>query len=393
MQPAEAFRRRSLRASAALSAACFAVIGVFNPYAPLWFKSLGLGAFELGLMASLPAWTRVAAPYLWGVLADRSGERVALIRLAAVLTACAAAAYLLPLSPWALAAVTLAMFCFNAGIVPLTETVVTQASTTATGLDAGRYGRVRVWGSVGFLVSVLLFGAVLEEGGMALFPALLLGLLVTQAGFAFALPRQPETHPADEPAPRLGPVLREPRVRWFFAGAFFMVLAHMALYVFFSLYLDALGHSKRVVGVLWAVAVAVEIAWFWWQGRWLSPDRLHGWLAAAGLVAALRFGATAAFGSVFWVLLLAQASHAITFATQHTACVALVSRYFPGRLRSRGQALYSMGAYGLSGIVGGVLGAALSSRLGYAAVFWAAAASGLLSALCHWRAGLCDPGR
>lgn len=391
MTPA-ALPRRTLLASAALSAACFAVIGVFNPYAPLWFKSLGLGPFELGLMASLPAWTRVAAPYVWGVLADRRGERVGLIRLAAVLTACASAAYLLPLSPWTLAAVTLAMFSFNAAIVPLTETVVAQASTTAAGLDAGRYGRVRVWGSVGFLVSVLVFGAVLEERGMALFPALLLGLLVAQAAIAFALPRLPETHAADEPAPRLAPVLAEPRVRWFFAGAFFMVLSHIALYVFFSLYLDALGHSKRIVGVLWAVSVAVEIVWFWWQGRWLSPDRLHGWLVAAGLVAALRFGATAAFGGVFWVLLLAQASHAITFATQHTACVALVSRYFPGRLRSRGQALYSMGAYGLSGIVGGVLGAALSSRLGYAAVFWAAAASGLLSAFCHWRAGRCDPG-
>ncbi len=385
-------QRRALLASAALSAACFAVIGVFNPYAPLWFKSLGLGAFELGLMASLPSWTRVAAPYVWGVLADRSGERVALIRLAAVLTACTATAYLLPLSTPALAAVTLALFSFNAAIVPLTETVVAQASSTAGGMDAGRYGRVRVWGSVGFLVSVLLFGMVLEAQGMALFPVLLLALLATQAAIAFALPRQPETHATDEPAPQLAPVLLEPRVRWFFAGAFFMVLAHIALYVFFSLYLDALGHSKRVIGVLWGVSVAIEIVWFWFQGRWLSPQRVHGWLVAAGLVAALRFGATAALGTEFWVLLLAQAAHAITFAAQHTACVALVSRYFPGRLRSRGQALYSMGAYGLSGVVGGVLGAALASELGYAAVFWAAAVSGLLSAACHWRAGRCDPG-
>ena len=79
----------------------------------------------------------------------------------------------------------------------------------------------------------------------------------------------------------------------------------------------------------------------------------------------------AAFGNWMVVLVLTQMTHAITFAAQHAACITLVSRYFPGRLRGRGQALYTTLGYGLSGVIGGVAGGALIERWGYPAVFWA----------------------
>jgi MFS transporter, PPP family, 3-phenylpropionic acid transporter len=95
----------------------------------------------------------------------------------------------------------------------------------------------------------------------------------------------------------------------------------------------------------------------------------------------------AAFGHWMVVLVLTQMTHAITFAAQHAACIMLVSRYFPGRLRGRGQALYTTLGYGLSGVVGGVGGGALIERWGYPAVFWAASVSALLSMLCLLRSG------
>jgi PPP family 3-phenylpropionic acid transporter len=82
------------------------------------------------------------------------------------------------------------------------------------------------------------------------------------------------------------------------------------------------------------------------------------------------------------VLVLAQLAHAITFAAHHAACITLVQRHFPGRLRGRGQALYTTLGYGLSGVLGGIGGGWLISHLGYAAVFWAAAACAVLAAAC-----------
>jgi PPP family 3-phenylpropionic acid transporter len=86
------------------------------------------------------------------------------------------------------------------------------------------------------------------------------------------------------------------------------------------------------------------------------------------------------------VLVLAQCSHAVTFAAQHTACIGVINRHFPGRLRGRGQALYTVLGYGASGVVGGVAGGALSEAFGFAAVFWAASGAAALAVLCCWRA-------
>jgi PPP family 3-phenylpropionic acid transporter len=102
-------------------------------------------------------------------------------------------------------------------------------------------------------------------------------------------------------------------------------------------------------------------------------------------VTTLRFVAVAVAGHSPLVLVLAQALHAVTFAGHHTACIMLVQRFFPGRLRGRGQALYSVLGYGLPGVLGGVGGGWLISRLDFAAVFWAAAGCGLAAWVCATR--------
>ena len=167
--------------------------------------------------------------------------------------------------------------------------------------------------------------------------------------------------------PSVWHVLRRREVAWFFAGVFLTVLAHTALYAFLSLYLDELGHGKGVVGAAWAVAVGVEIAFFWFQGRFFGRLSPWQWLQWAAGLSALRFAGVAAFGAWLPLLLATQLLHAVTFAAQHAACIALLNRYFPGTLRGRGQALYSMLGYGCSGVVGGLAGGWLGSRFGFGA--------------------------
>jgi PPP family 3-phenylpropionic acid transporter len=105
----------------------------------------------------------------------------------------------------------------------------------------------------------------------------------------------------------------------------------------------------------------------------------------AGALSVLRFVLTAAFGSVALVLVAAQLLHAVTFAAQHAACIVLINRHFPGPLRGRGQALYTVLGYGISGVIGGVGGGWLSSRFGFAAVFWAAVVAAALGWACALR--------
>jgi PPP family 3-phenylpropionic acid transporter len=180
--------------------------------------------------------------------------------------------------------------------------------------------------------------------------------------------------------------LRSPAVAWFFAGVFLTVLAHASLYAFYSLYLESLGYSNGEIGLLWAIGVIVEVVWFTFQGRWQHRLSMHGWLVVAALASALRFALIAAFGTWVTVLVFAQCLHALSFAAQHSACIAVIARHFPERLRGRGQALYAVLGYGASGVIGGVVGGAMSETLGLPSVFWAASGVALAAAWCCWRA-------
>ncbi len=377
----------SLRPFARVWFCYFAAMGAFTLYAPLWFREMGLSALAIGSIASLQSWTRVFAPYSWAWLADHSDRRADLMRLAGVLCVVFALA-LAVAGRWGVTAVSVCvvlLFIANGAVIPLMEASLAHHLNLAAGGAGGRYGRARVWGSIGFMAAVLLFGALLHALGIAAWPWLVLllwGLLAVSL-WHLPLTSEPVHHDA-VPVGALA-VLRRPEVAWFFVGIFFTVLAHVSLYAFFSLFAASFGMSESAIGLLWSVGVLVEIGFFWTQGHWFERLSMHNWLLLAAGVSALRFAAMAAFGNWMVVLVLTQMTHAVTFAAQHAACITLVSRYFPGPLRGRGQALYTTLGYGLSGVVGGVAGGALIERWGYPAVFWASSVAALLSALCLLR--------
>ena len=379
-------QKKKLFPFAMLSASYFAHIGFFNPYLPLWLKELGFSLLAISVLTSVQSASRLFAPYLWGSLSDHTGERVRLLRYGAT------AALLLSLGLWfelggvGLFVVLLLMFAHTSGMMPMSEAALAHLVSHGGAFDAKRYGRIRLWGSLGFLVTVVAAGFWFERFGLLHFPAWTLATLAAVTLSVWLLPDFREPAHADEVQPSVWPVLRQPPVRWFFAAVFFHVLAHIFIYVFLSLYLDSLGYSKTVIGLLWALSVVIEIGWFFPQGRWLPRLSLSAWLVLDAALMALRMGLTAGFPLVWPVLLLAQALHAITFAAHHTVCIAMLSHHFPGRLRGRGQALYTVVGYGLPGVVGGLAGGLLSSAFGLASVFWLSSACAAVACVCAVRA-------
>jgi MFS transporter, PPP family, 3-phenylpropionic acid transporter len=381
----ETAERGGLLPFAALSASYFAHIGFFNPYLPLWLKDLDFGLLAISVLTSVQSATRLFAPYAWGTLSDRTGERVKLLRYGAMAALVVSLAFWFPLGPVALFAVLLLMFSHTSAMMPMSEAALAHLVSQGGAFDARRYGRVRLCGSLGFLFTVVVAGWWFERFGLRHFPAWALLTLLALVVSVWWLPDHKEAAHAGADHPSIGPQLRLPAVRWLLASAFFHVLAHVFIYVFFSLYLDSQGYSKTVIGLLWAFSVVIEIGWFFTQGRWLPRLSLTGWLVLASVLMALRMAATAGWPQVWPLLLLVQGFHAITFAAHHTVCVALISQHFPGRLRGRGQALYTVVGYGLPGLIGGLGGGLLSSAHGLASVFWLSSACAVLAAGCAWR--------
>ena len=367
--------QRCLRATSRTSA-------FFNPYLPLWLKDQGLPIFTISLLAAVQSFTRVFAPYAWGALSDHTGERVRLLRISAAIALSVSFGLWFQGGAWWIALVLLLLFTHTSSMMGLTEAAMAQLVAG----DWGRYGRIRLWGSVGFLVTVFAAGEWFERFGMRHFPMWAGATLALVLLAAWRLPdlREPPaaTHQAREP---VGPVLRQPAVRWFLASLCLHVTGHFAVYAFLSLYLDSLGYSKGMIGVLWAVSVVAEIVWFFGQGRFIPRWPMPRWLVICGAVGVLRMAFTAGGGTWLWVIFVAQGLHALSFAAHHTTCIALVSRYFPGRLRGRGQALFTVVGYGVGGVAGVLLGGAIASRFGFATVFAGAALLCALATACAWQ--------
>lgn len=383
-----AVQRRQLVPFAALSATYFAHIGFFNPYLPLWLKDLGLPIVVISLLTSVQSFTRVFAPYAWGALSDHTGERVRLLRISAAVALLSSVGLWFNLGAWWIGIVLLVLFTHTSSMMSLTEAAMAHLVAG----DWGRYGRIRLWGSTGFLLTVFAAGAWFERHGMKDFPA---WTAVTLGGVLLCtwwLPdvREKHAHAAEVKEP-IGPALRQPVVRWFFASLLFHVMAHFSIYGFLSLYLDSLGYSKAMIGTLWAVSVLVEIAWFFAQGRLIGHLRMTHWLVVCGAATVLRMALTAGLGDWLLALFVAQVLHALTFASHHTACIAMVSHHFPGRLRGRGQALFTVIGYGCGGVAGVLAGGVVVSRFGFELMYGAAMVLAVLATLCAWRAHRSEP--
>lgn len=376
---------RQLFPFAALSASYFAHIGFFNPYLPLWLKDMGLGIFAISLLTSIQAATRLFAPYGWGWLSDHTGERVKLLRYGASAALVASLGLWFDYGSWWLAVVLFVMFTHTSAMMPMSEAALAHLVSQGGAFDAKRYGRVRLCGSIGFLVTVMAAGIWFEQFGMGTFPAWTLLTMLAVAGSVWLLPNLKEVVPTHEVNVPILPILRQRHVQWFFAALFFHILSHIGIYVFFSLYLDELGYSKATIGALWAVSVVIEIFWFYSQSRWLPKFSLSVWLMICSALMALRMGITASSASVLIVLIAAQMLHAFTFATHHTVCIALLSHHFPGRLRGRGQALYTVIGYGFPGVLGGLMGGILSTKYGLASVYYAFTATSLVALWCAYK--------
>ena len=373
---------RQLAPFAALSATYFAHVGFFNPYLPLWLKEMGYPILVISLLASLQSVTRTFAPYAWGWLSDHTGERARLLRVSATIALVASMGLWWDGGPVWMGIVLLVLFTHTSSMMSLTEAAMAHLVAG----DWGRYGRIRLWGSLGFMMTVFAAGAWFEKFGMHHFPAWTVITLLAVLVCTLLVPdaREPAVSLEQAKEPIL-PVLRKPVVRWFFASLFFHIMSHFAIYGFLSLYLDSLGYSKGMIGALWGLSVLVEIGWFFLQGRLVTLLPMTGWLVLGGAVMVLRMALTGGLGGWLWVLVAAQAMHALTFAAHHTASIAMVSNYFPGRLRGRGQALFVIMGYGLGGSLGVLAGGALASSHGFVPIFYVASGLGLLATLCAWR--------
>jgi len=321
---------------------------------------------------SLPQLARVFAPAAWGWLADRWGAQRGIVAFSCTVMAASYAAIPFASGAAAIGALIAVMSVLSAAALPLVETI---ALATLAG-NPGRYGPIRLWGSVGFILVLLAGGVWLDFRPVDGLPWGLAALAAASLGVSLGLPR------AEPPprAPARAPVLRSAAVGALLAAGFCMAAAHGVLYAFLTLHLKNAGYSGTEIGALWSLGVLAEIVVFLYLPALFRRYELGAILLFSLGCAVVRFLAIAWLAGALWILVLAQLLHAATFGSFHAASVAAVSRAFPASARGLGQTLFSSLSYGAGGAAGALVGGWGWQLGGPAAAFSLAAAAALLGA-------------
>ena len=363
-------------------AAVFLVVGVLMPFWPLWLKETrGMSAEEIGLVLGAGLWMKVLANPFFAHFADRRPEKR---RLLATLALGALAGFSLfhwAQGFWQLLGVTLITFSMFTALMPLGENL-TMITSYAHKLD---YGRIRLWGSLTFVLASAGGGMVLVELPVAAVLWLVLGGVALTFFAALQLP-DPETTgiggESQAPEAPLRRILREPLFLIFLAAAGLIQASHSAYYGFATLFWREAGFADDVIGGLWATGVMADVLLFAFSGAIMArvtPTTLLVIAAAAGVLRWCVIGAT----TNPFVLFPIQTLHALTFGATHLAAMHFIARATPPGCSATAQGLYSSTAMG--GLLG--LGVILSGRIFEATgggAFLVMAGLSLAGGACAW---------
>lgn len=347
-----------------------AAIGVFTPYFARWMEGLGHGAFAISALFALWYGTRIFGPPLFAHFARGSSRPKAWL-LGGLWASCVCFVGFFAGQHLWLLALSMAAFslCYNA-ILPQLE------AFTLAGLGPRKhdYGRVRLWGSLGFIAMAVGYGWLLQHGHAPGLPWAMAAGLVATALITHALPAQRRL--STEPVPvqaGLLELLKRPGVAPFIAVVMLVQISFGTFYLFFTLQLERHGHATDVVGQLWGLGVVAEIVLFLYAGSVLRRVSAMRTLQIAIAVTVLRWVAVALFPQSLPVMVLVQLAHAIGFGAFHVACMQRILELFPKDDRLGAQSLmYSLGS-GLGGVLGALI-AGFTWRTGGGALAFAVAA-------------------
>ena len=354
-------------------------VGSFVPYWGIYLQSENFSPSSIGILLSLFQISRIVAPNFWGWLADHTGHRVKWIKLTSFLGLIGFIGIFWAKGFFWIFLVMLALSLFTSSTLPLAESLTLAHLATSD----GHYSRIRLWGSIGFIVASLFLGYLIDLQGINI---LLWVLLITQAIIFFLSNTIPETKEIHHKKNDLSiwKIIKTPSVVALLIGCTLMVSAHGVLYNFYSIYLKEHGYSSATIGWLWAVGVICEIFIFMLMPKILRRYSLKTILLISLFLGVIRFILIGASPDQFYLLLIAQMFHAATFGSFHAASIEVIAYFFKGRNQSRGQAIYNSVAYGIGGTIGGLGGGYLIQYLGGQLGFMIAAISPLIGFIVIW---------
>ncbi len=355
----------------------FASLGVLVPFWSLYLNYLHFSSLQIGQLIATLAISKIVAPYLWGWVADRTGYHIRIVQITSALSVLSFIPLIWVSDFWAILFFMLLFSFFWNASLPQFE-VVTLARL---GMDKYRYSQIRLWGSLGFIITVVLLGGLFEVISIKWLPVILLIMFVLI--WLSSLPVE-EHHQQEKPGEPIWAILKVPQVMALLVSCFFIQVSHGPYYTFYSLFMESLEYSRFSIGLFWSLGVFAEVILFLYMYRLLKARQASFWLTVALLLTSLRWVLMAWFSEIVWLVIITQCLHAASFGMFHAAAIHLIQDFFP-KHRGRGQALYASVSFGIGGAVGSLYAGSFWDRASPTVTFMIAAAVAFLGFLVSFR--------
>lgn len=355
----------------------FALLGCIAPFWGLYLQHLEFSASDIGLLMGMFGVVRILAPNIWAAQARHFNSTLHMIRLAGLLTVVSFTLIFVARDLVWVAVVMMAYGFFWAAMLPQYEALCMES----LGNQLDRYSRVRLWGSLGFVITVGVLGAVFDQWGIVLLPVIMwiLMVLITVNTWLVSQDKRPKEQVLGQAS--FLSLLTSKAVIGFIVVNIFLQISFGPYYTFFSIFLESAGYSASLIGVFWAIGVIAEVILFWQFGRIMHLMSWRTWIAVSLIVTGIRWALTGYLLHSVWTLILLQTLHAFSFAAMHAVSMRYIQSLFPGSLQARGQALYSSVSFGLGGAIGAFASGLLWESLGGTLVFLLAGIVSMLAAV------------
>jgi len=379
----------------------FMAVGVGGPFLPIWLTEKGISESAIGTVSATPILIMIVLSVAVGRIADRAKDWRNVIIAGTVIAGIAPIALLFVDGYWGILVVWTLMTVPFMAVAP----VVDAATLRMTRRHGTEFGRVRVWGAIGFVIGIVIAGFLLGRYGALVFAPMIVAVGLIRAGFAFQLPYFREENEAQnqaptlqipvsvpghttapsrehEPRPGVATTLSQTWQPWYILpliGVAILQGSHMVQFGFGALIWARAGIPPEIIGPLWAVSPLSEIVIMLAFARVARRFSARQLLLASCAAAIVRWCGFALQPPV-WGLAMLQALNMVTMGMSYLGVVNFIANWTTEDIAAQSQSVAVV--FRQIASVAVLTGAGfLVARFG-AGAFWASGALAFVAGLC-----------
>lgn len=343
----------------------FSLLSIFISFLPVYLSFRGVTPAQIGVLIGAGSFIGILSQPFWGMVSDRT-KTIKRVILATLGLSIVSGIGLFTTTPFfALFLLVGAMYFFLLPTDPLTESLNYRMAEQ----HRTSFGSIRTFGAVGYATASLFIGWTLDRLGMEQLVWLFVGYGVLAYLCALAMKDAPAS---SKPLswPELKRFFLYPKTQRFFLLVLIAATPHRTNDSFLGVYVQSLGGTTGDVGQAWFLAAVSEVAFFAISARILARWSEIRLIMLASALYAIRYVLCALAPSPEWVVYL-QLTQGVTFVIFYTATIQYLYKIIPEEWRATGQTVLAVLFFGISGIIGSLLGGWLFQQSGGAALYWA----------------------